>query len=227
MNQNAKKEKLELTSQLRTKMGKANRKMRKDGLTPGNIYGKDFNSISISINTIEFEKIFKTAGETTVVYLDVDGKNYPTLISDIQYHPVTDKILHIDFRKVNLKQKIEAMVPLKFSGESELVRSKEGILLEQMDEVTVLALPNDIPQFIEVDTSILNEFGATIKVSDLPKSEEYEIKEDSESIIASLTEHKEEELTAETTIEQPEIITEKATDESAGASTSGSEQKSE
>ena len=199
-------EKIIFKATSRSTLGKANRSLRKDGLVPANIYGPNFSSLAVSVNLFEFEKIYKKAGETTVIYLEIDGKSYPTLISDLQFHPVTDKILHVDFRKVNLKQKIEAQVPIEFTGEPELVKSKAGIMLKQMEELTVSALPNEIPSSIEVDTTKLTEFGSVIKVSDLPKSETYEITEDEDAIIASLSEHKEEEITPETTVEQPEII---------------------
>lgn len=215
MNPKTPNEKIVFKGTKRATLGKANRNLRKDGLVPANIYGTNFPSLAISVNLFDFEKLFKKAGETTVVYLEVDGKSYPTLISDLQFHPVTDKILHVDFRKVNLKQKIEAQVPVEFVGEPELVKSKAGILLTQMEELTVSALPNEIPSSIEVDTTKLTEFGSVIKVSDLPKSETYEITEDEEAIIASLSEHKEEEIIPETTVEQPEIITEQNKETSA------------
>lgn len=210
MNKQEKTEKIELIAQNRTVFGKSTKSLRKKGIIPANIFGKNFNPVSINVSYSDFIKTFKKAGETSVIYINCDSKNYPVLVSDINYHPVTEKIIHIDFRKVNLKEKIEAQVPIVFIGESELVKSKEGILLEQMNELTVLALPNEIPHQIEVDTSVLTEFGQTIKVLNLKKADQYEIKTDPDTIIASITEHKEEEIVPETTVSEPEIITEKA-----------------
>ncbi len=201
-------EKVILDAQARETFGKQNRSLRKHGNIPANIYGKDFKPMSVTVDAKIFNNLFKTAGETTVVYVKVADKEYPTLISDIQYHPITEEILHVDLRKVNLKQKIEAQVPLTFVGESEAVETKNGVLLTQMEEITVYALPAHIPHEIEVDISVLKEIGDAIRVADLPKSEEYEVDEDPEMVMVSVTEHKEEEIEPETATEAPEILSE-------------------
>jgi len=200
------KEKIVLHAKPRTIFGKQTRSLRKGGVVPANIYGKKFKSQSIVVEKKEFVDTFKTAGETNIVYVTIDEKEIPTLISEIQIHPVNQSILHVDLRKIDLKQKIEAKVPLVITGMSEAVEKKNGVLLTQMDEVTIEALPADIPNEIQVDISGLIEIGDAIHVSDLPKSKLYEIKEGPERFIVSVTEHKEEELVPETVSEEPEII---------------------
>ena len=206
MNKTDKPKQIKLEAKPRTILGKANKSHRKEGFLPGNIYGEDFESASISVSMNDFTITFKQAGETSVVYIQLDGKEIPTLISDIDYHPVTETILHVGFRKVNLKQKIEAQVPFAFIGESEAVEKKNGVLLTQAEHVTVNALPTDIPSEIEIDLSKLTEIGDSIRVSDLPTSDRYQILDDPEKTIVSITEHKEEEIEPETTSEEPEII---------------------
>ncbi|MDA1316503.1 MAG: 50S ribosomal protein L25 [bacterium] len=206
MNQKEKPEQLKLNVQLRTVMGKANKSHRKEGFLPGNIFGKDFTSTAVSVNMKDFTTTFKKAGETSVVYLQLDGKEIPTLIGDLYYHPVTETILHADFRKVNLKQKVEAQVPFVFIGESEAVEKKNGVLLTQAEHMTVSALPADIPHSIEINLEKLAEIGDSIRISDLATSSSYEIMDDPEKTIVSVTEHKEEEIEPETTSEAPEII---------------------
>ncbi|MBP9691340.1 50S ribosomal protein L25, partial [Candidatus Woesebacteria bacterium] len=122
--------------------------------------------------------------------------------------PVTEDILHVDFRKVNLRQKIEASVPLHLINTSEAVERKNGVLLTQLNEVTVNALPAHIPHEIEVDLAVLVEIGDAIRISDLAKSEEYEIMDDADRVIVSVTEHVEESIETETVTEAPEILTE-------------------
>jgi large subunit ribosomal protein L25 len=204
------KEKIELVAEPRDVFGKKLRNFRYKGLIPANIFGADFQSKAITITLANFTAAHKVAHETGVVYVKLGDEEIPTLIRTVQHHPVDNHILHVDFRKINLKQKIETTVPVEIVGESIAVNQLGGVLLTQTDHVTVEALPQNIPSTIQVDISKLTEVGTDIKVSDLPKSAEYEIKEDPEKVIISITEHKEESVTPETEAAQPEITTEKA-----------------
>ncbi len=199
----------------RTILGKSVRKMRKDGSIPGNIFGKGFKSQSILLNPKDFSSAYKQAGETGLMYVELDGKSIPALLSDVQYHPSRDSIIHVDLRKVDLTIKTEASVPVKFIGESVAVAQKNGVLITQLDHILVKALPADIPHDIEVDISALAEIGNEIKVSSLPKSADYEILDDPERTIVSVTEHVEEVIEVQTTTEAPEILTAKPDEEGA------------
>lgn len=191
--------------------GKKLKKLRKSGIIPGNIFGSDFKSQAVSLDSKDFNRAFKTAGETGIVYLKLDKQEIPILISNVQAHPVKDSTLHVDFRKVDLTKTIEARVPIKVVGESVAVSQKGGVLLTQLHEVTVEALPQDIPHNIEVDISKIQEIGEEIKVADLPKSDKYKIMEEPTKVVVSVIEHKEESLEPETAKEEPEIIEEKPT----------------
>lgn len=203
--------KLHLNAKNRDIFGKKLKKIRIEGKLPGNIFGPDFKSQAISVDVKEFKRIYNTAKETGVVYLKADGKETPVLIRNVQKHPVSNLLLHVDFRKIDLKQKIEAKVPVVVTGESPAVAQKGGILLTHLNEITVEALPDQIPSSILVDISGLIEIGNEIKVSGLPKSDKYIIKEDEGKIVVSIIVHKEESLVAETTpTGEPEIIEQKA-----------------
>lgn len=199
-------EKLVLNVVPRTVFGKKLKKMRHEGLIPANIFGPEFKSVSVSIQFKDFTKTYKTAKETGVVYVALDKAEIPVLIKQVQRHPVTDSILHVDFRKVDLKKKIQTEVPVKTTGVSEAVTQKAGVLLTLSETLLIEALPQDIPQAIEVDISSIKELGQEIKVSDLPKSEVYEIKTPVEKVVVSVVEHKEESITPETTAAAPEVI---------------------
>ncbi|MCS6956792.1 MAG: 50S ribosomal protein L25 [Patescibacteria group bacterium] len=207
-------EKIKLTANIRNLLGKKAKKLRKQGLILGNIYGTDFKSQSITINAKDFLKTYKIAKETGIVYLEVDKKELPVLIKNIQKHPITDQIIHVDFRKIDLKKKIETEVPIKIVGVSEAVSQKDGVLLTQTNSIIVEALPEDIPQEIKVDISVLKEIGQDIKVSQLPKSEKYEIKSPADKVLVSVVAHKEESITPETTTTKPEVITKTKAEES-------------
>ncbi|MEK7597546.1 MAG: 50S ribosomal protein L25 [Patescibacteria group bacterium] len=201
-------DKISLKAELRTVFGKKLNKVRKQGLIPGNIYGPDFKSKSISVVYKDLVKTYKLVGETGVVYLNLDKENIPVLIKSIQKHPLSSSLLHIDFRKIDLTKKIETNVPVKTTGVSEAVSQKGGVLLVQSDTILVEALPEDIPSHIEVDVTIIKEIGQEIKVADLKKSDKYEIKTPAEKVVVSVVAHKEESIVPETAVAAPEIITE-------------------
>ena len=202
-------QKISLNAAIREVFGKKLKKLRKAGVVPGNIFGTAYKSQAVSVDLKDFNRTFKVAGETGIVYLKLDKQEIPTLISNVHTHPVKDLTLHVDFRKVDLTKTVETQVPIKVVGESVAVEQKGGVLLTQLHEVTVEALPQDIPHSIEVDISKIQEVGEEIKVSDLPKSDKFKIMEEPEKVVVSVIEHKEESLEPETAKEEPEIIEEK------------------
>ncbi|MCR4276547.1 MAG: 50S ribosomal protein L25 [Candidatus Roizmanbacteria bacterium] len=214
-------DKVSLKVELRTVFGKKLNKVRKQGLVPGNIYGPDFKSKSISVVYKDMVKTYKLVGETGVVYLNLDKENIPVLIKGIQKHPLTSSVLHIDFRKIDLTKKIETDVPVKAIGISEAVSQKGGVLLVQSETVLVEALPEDIPSHIEVDVTVIKEIGQEIKVADLKKSDKYEVKTPAEKVVVAVIAHKEESIVPETAVAAPEILTEAKEGEEAPAAEGG------
>lgn len=195
--------------------GRKLKKLRAEGVVPANIYGPEFKSTALSTNFKDFIKVYKIAKETGVVYLKLNGEQIPVLIKNLQRHPVTDHILHIDFRKIDLAKKIQTEVPIKVTGASPAVTEKGGVLLISSETLIVEALPTDIPQQIEVNISKISEIGQEIKVSDLPKFNQYEIKTPPEKVVVSVVAHKEESVTPEVTAPAPEVITEAKPEEGA------------
>lgn len=203
-----KTEKIILKAEPRQIFGKKLNSLRKKGLIPANIYGQNFKSQAITINFRDFLKVYKQVKETKVVYLELKEEKIPVLIKNIQRHPVNDLILHVDFRKIDLKQKIETEVPVVIIGESPAVVEKKGVLLTQLNSLMVSALPEEIPSEIKVDISNLKEIGQEIKVADLAKSSTYEIKTPFDKVIVSIIAHKEESVTPETTAPAVEVVKE-------------------
>jgi len=189
------KEKHQLNAQIRTLLGRKVKQLRNQGLLPATIYGKGLESISIQVNLIEAEKVFEEVGESGLVELMVNEKEkLPILFRNPQYHPVEGNLIHIDCYKVNLKEKISAMVPIEFIGESQAV--KDGnTLMTVTDEVEVEALPADLPESIEVDLAVLENLESVITVADLKiDKSKVEILTDAEQLIAKVEEPREEEV---------------------------------
>lgn len=182
----AKRHSLEVEA--RTAFGNKVKQLRRDGLIPANIYGHNVESTAVSVDGRSFMSTFKLVGETGLVDLKVSSESTarPVLVHSMLKDPVTGALLHVDFYQVNLKEKLTAAVPLHFTGESPLVKTKAGILLEMLQEVEVESLPTDIPSSIEVDTSSIEEIDEGIFVRDLPLPAGVEIKTDGDEMVCKV-----------------------------------------
>lgn len=119
-----------------------------------------------------------------MVELELAGKKLNVLIHDTQNEPMSGKISHVDFFQVNMKEEVETEIPLEFVGESEAVKAHGGILLKNMDAITVKCLPSDLPEKYEIDISKLVTFDDVIAIKDLNISDKVEIMHDGETVIA-------------------------------------------
>ena len=188
------KEKHQVKATTRTVAGRKVKHLRKEGLLPATVYGKAFESLSVQFNAAEVEKLFSDIGESTLVEVILDEKEkLPVLFRNPQYHAIEGNLIHIDCYKVNLKEKISAMVPIEFIGESQAV--KDGnTLVTVTDEVEIEALPADLPENIEVDLSVLDNLEATITVADLKiDTSILTVLTDAEQLIAKVEEPRAEE----------------------------------
>ncbi|MFZ1721230.1 MAG: 50S ribosomal protein L25 [Microgenomates group bacterium] len=143
-----------------------NNALRTQGMIPGNIFGLKKPSISVQFDLKEFNKMYEDAGDSSLVYVDVEGTkdSYPVLIDEVQYHPVTENPLHVTFRRVDLAQKITAEVAIEFEGEIDI---PQATLVMVRDSIEVEALPADLPESFNIDVSVLTEIGQSITVADL------------------------------------------------------------
>lgn len=171
----------------RTILGKGLKKLRRDGIIPANVYGKNIKSESLQVKADELEKVYKETGETGLVDLELEGKLIPVLIHNVQKN-FRGKVLHTDFFQVNLKEKVKAMVPLEIIGEPTAVTEKLGILMNIIDEVEVEALPESLPENIEVNIELLAKVNDQVLVSDLKVPEGVEILTDGSQVVSKIAE---------------------------------------
>lgn len=158
---------LELKAEVRTILGKKVNAIRKTGFTPAILYGHGKKPVSVTVNTRDFEKIFKEAGETTLFALNLEDKKHNVFIHDFARDPLSGKIIHVDFFEVRMDERIKTKVPFVFVGESQAVKADGGVLVRAMQEVEVEALPQDLPKEIAVNISSLKTFEDKIQVKDL------------------------------------------------------------
>lgn len=192
-----------LNAEVRTILGKKVKKLRRDGLLPANVYGKGLSSKALQVKLSDFQAVFKQVGETGLIELKADGKIHPVLIKNLQMDYFTETPLHADFYEVNLKEKVKAMVPIELVGEAKAVVEKLGVLLQTISEVEIEALPDRIPEHIEVHVEQLVKLGDGITVGDLKIEEGVTILTDPGITIARIAELAKEEVVvvAETPVE--------------------------
>lgn len=159
---------MELVATKRSELGKKSKKLKLKGLIPGVVYGKGLESSPVTVSYKDLEKTYDASGESTLIDFKIgEEKPFKVLISEVEIHPVTGKMIHANFHKVNLKEKINATVPIKIVGESPAVKSGLGLLLTLIDELHIEVLPSDLPHHIEVNISNLNEVEQGVQIKDL------------------------------------------------------------
>ncbi len=211
-------ERAKIKVEKRTDRGKqAAKKLRGKGFIPAIIYGKDINS-AISVSPEGFKTLRDMHfSESTVIDLSIAGEKkseaLPVLVKDVQRHPLSDEVIHLDLLQVSLSEKITVHIPVVLKGEAK--GKEEGAVLEQtLREIEVEGLPLNIPENIEVDISGL-EIGHSLHVENIDVPADIEIITEPDATIATLAvkkeeeEEEEEELLDEEAPTEPEVIKEK------------------
>ena len=183
---------LSLTAEKRDSSSKLEA-LREAGKMPAVFYGPKEDSTSIALNAKEFSKVWKKAGESSVVILkDASGIEHEALIHEVDIHPLSGEPRHADFYVIEKGKKVKVAVQLVFSGVSPAVKDKAGILVKVHREIEIEAAPRDLPHDLIVDISKLVEFADVIKAKDLILPKGVELKINPEEVIASIAEAKEE-----------------------------------
>jgi len=169
--------------------GRAVKKLRAANLIPANVFGKNQKSLNIEFPAKEFILLRREVGESSLIYLSVEGEKEerPVIVREVNLHPVTGQILHVSFNQVSLKEKVTAPVSIEITGEAQAVKEGLGILVQQLQEVEIEALPTDIPESIIVDVSGLATVDSAILVKDLSLDRsKVTITSDPEAIVAKI-----------------------------------------
>jgi large subunit ribosomal protein L25 len=177
---------IELKAEARKVIGKKVKQLRKTGFIPAVLYGHKIKSLVLSVPEKEFSKIFQAVGETSIINLVLDEKKHNVLIHEIERHPLNNGILHVDFYEVRMDEKLNAKIPIIFSGESPAVKNEGGVLVKAIQEVEIEALPIDLPKEILVDVSILATFEDKIQIKDLKIKQGVRILAEPEEMVASV-----------------------------------------
>lgn len=184
-----------LNADLRKITGRKVKKLRQEGLLPANVFGKKIKSESIQVIDKDFKVIYKEVGDTGLITLTVGKDEKPVLVHDVQVNPMTDEVIHVNFLQVDLKEKVEAEVPVELIGESPVEKQSLGTVVQYVNEIKVEALPTDLPEKFVVDTSELSEVDQAIYVKDLKVDRsKVEIKNDEDEIVVKVEPPQKEEV---------------------------------
>jgi large subunit ribosomal protein L25 len=198
------KTKLTLGVKTRSAVGKTDtRELRAGNLIPAVLYGHGTETKHVRLNPQEFEKMYRQAGESTLIDLQVDEQPpVPVLVSELQRNPLTREITHVDFHQVRMDEKIYAEVKLHFVGTAPAEKEIGGILVTNLDSVEIECLPGDLIDELEVDLSTLKNFHDVIHVSDLNDSDAIKITNGPDEVVALIQEPRTEaDVEASSTVE--------------------------
>ncbi len=184
----------------RTIMGKANKRLRKDGLIPGNIFGHGQEAQAIQLDAVRFDYLRRHGALRNILTLHLsDSTTQTVLLRHVQRGPKSGKILHVDFSRVNLTERIGMRVTLHFVGESPAVKNEGGVLLHLLDTLEIECSASDIVDALDVDISSLTEIDATLHASDVKLPANFSLVTNPEEPIAKVAPTR-----AETTAEATE-----------------------
>lgn len=210
---------LELQAEKREVFGKKLKSFRKEGKIPAVLYGPKEKSQPLFVSLKDFKKIWKEAGESTVIQLNLDKSKKEVLIQEVALDPIKDEPIHVDFYAVLMDRPIQAAIPLVFEGEAPAVKMG-GTLVKVLHEIEVEALPKNLPHEIVVDVSKLENFNDKILAKEIILPKEVKLITNPEEAVILVEEPKAEEAPSEEKIAFEEI-------EVAGAKGKEKEEKEE
>lgn len=194
----------------------------KEGFVPGILYGPKIESVSVLVDYKKFSKMYKDAGKTTLIALDFKSEesegNNTVVIKSVQANPVTGQFYHVDFYQLPMDKEIEITVPILSINEAPAVKEQGGILVNNLHEIHIKALPNKLIHEITVDISSLINIDDSILVKDLIIIKGVEVLADVEEVVFNISAPREEE---------PEEVEETEEEVIDGIKTEGEEKREE
>jgi large subunit ribosomal protein L25 len=203
-------EKVVLKATPRTATGRQVRALRRSGMLPAVIYGHNVEPISISLEGRDAGRVLGRLSSSSLITIDLEGKEYPTLVREKQQNYIKRTIIHVDFMVVSLTEKIHANVGILLTGNSPAVKDFNAMLINGLSELEVEAFPQDLPESILVDISTLVKIGDGIHVRDIVLSDKVQILNTPDEMIILATAPAKEEV--EEVVTPEEAVVEETTE---------------
>lgn len=181
---------LTLTAEKRDVLGKRNRFLRRQGITPAHLFGHNIESQALQCDTVELKRIIAHAGATRLINLRITGEKRPkgVFIREIQRDVISKQLLHVDFYQVKMGEKMEVEVPVILVGEAPAMKAKGRMLAHSITSLHIECLPDKVPPQIEVDISILEEIEQAIHVKDIVLDPDITVHTDPEQLVVKVAE---------------------------------------
>lgn len=178
---------MDLQVQKRINLGRGVKALRDQGLVPAELYGRGVENLHLTVPAKDFKKLFKEAGENTIVNILVDGQKRPALVNEVSYNYLSGDVESVAFYQVRMDEKIKVKIPLQFSGIAPAVKEKSGILVKALQELEVESLPANLPHSFAVSLDKLSDIGSSIYVKDLTVPAGVKILVNPETVVATVT----------------------------------------
>jgi large subunit ribosomal protein L25 len=181
---------LKLTAVKREVLGKKNRFLRRQGITPTHLIGHNIESLALQCDTFALKDFLAHAGTTRLVSLEIEGDNEPksVFVREDQRDPLGKHLFHVDFYQVKKGEKMHVEVPIVLVGESPIMKGKGRMLSHGITELGIECLPEKVPPQIEVDISVLEELEQAINVKDIVLDPDITVHADPEQLVVKVTE---------------------------------------
>ena len=196
-------DKVILKATTRTTTGRHVRALRRSGQLPGVIYGHNVKPVSISMDARDAAKVLARLSSSSLVTVDLDGKEYPSLVREKQMNYIKRNLIHVDFQVVSLTEKIRAAVGIVLTGNSIAVKDFNAMLINGLTELEVEAFPQDLPERVVVDIAALAKIGDAIHVKDIVLSDKVTILSAADEMVVLATAPAKEEVEEVVT---PEVV---------------------
>jgi len=176
-------EKVVLKATKRDVAGKQVKAMRREGKLPAVIYGRHTEPLNIALDAHSASLALAKVTSSTLVTIDVDGTEYPTLVREKQRDYIKNRLLHVDFLAVSLTEKIRATVSLHFKGVSIAVKDYNAVFVHNLEQFHVECLPADLPERVEVDIAALKRVGDIVRVADIVVSDKVRVLDHADTVV--------------------------------------------
>lgn len=197
-----------LNAEPRQVTGKKVKALRREGLVPAIMYGKDVEPTAIQLDDKETDKLLSQAGASTLIDLKIGKKTHKVLFRAVQRDPITQQLLHVDLLQVAMDVAIRTYIPIELVGEAPAVKNLGGVLVSGLSEIEVEALPSDLIDRITVDLEVLQEMDASITVADLFAGKDVTVLTDPEELVARIVYQIAEEVEEEVVERLEEVLQE-------------------
>lgn len=180
-------DKVVLQATRRTVTGKQVKALRRQGLLPAVMYGTGIEPMSFSLNAHDTAIRLAGVSSSTLVYVNLDGTERATLVREKQKDYIKNSLLHIDFQVVSLTEKIRSKVLVETHGTAPAIETYNAVMIQNLNEIEVEALPQDLPERIVVDLGTITEIGNAIHVRDLAVSDKVTVLTSGDEIVVVAT----------------------------------------